>query len=149
MTSRRTIALGMGFAVIATVLSLSDRAPGMVDRIGSALVDGWRRVEIALAIDVEREAIPWTDDVLGHLVLWGGGMVVLGLALRHRHRAGRLAVALFGASLALEVLQALVTASRSLSLADISANAFGIIAGLTVVTAVDLLSSTRSPAQPY
>ncbi|MDH3705291.1 MAG: hypothetical protein OES57_04455 [Acidimicrobiia bacterium] len=148
MTSRRTAAVAITFVAIAIVLSLSDRAPGLLRQLTDAGVAVWRRIEIAFAIDVDRDAIPWTSDEIAHLMLWGGGMLILGLVLRTRVRPDRLAVALFASSLALEVLQALVTARRSLSLADSAANALGIMVGLSLVVAAGLLWPVRSPTQP-
>lgn len=144
--TRRTVGWIGGFALVAVVLSLSDRAPGIARGGGAVLEEIWHRIEVAFAIDVDRGAIPWSFDEIGHLVLWGGGMLVLGLALRGRRRSDRLAVALFGASLLLEVLQALITARRSLSLGDAAANGLGIMLGLCVVVVAEMVWPVRSPA---
>ncbi len=146
MTSRRMLAIGAAFAGLAIVVSLSDRAPDVGRRIADMVQDVWHRVETALAIDIDREAIPWSADEIAHLLLWGGGMVLLGVALRNRYRPDRIAVGLFAASITLEILQVLVTAHRSLSLADGAANAVGIMLGLTVVVGIELVWPIRSPA---
>ncbi len=50
----------------------------------------------------------------------------------------------------LEVLQAFVTASRSLTLSDAAANGLGIMLGLTVVVVADLvMPSARSSAEAH
>lgn len=138
--------IGGVFAVGAAVLSLSDRAPVIFRSMRSPARAVWRRIEVGFGFDsgVTRDSIPWASDEIGHLVLWGGGMVLVGLAFRHRQQADRLAVGLFAASVALEVLQALVTASRSLSLTDAAANGLGIMLGLTVVVAADLVLPNRT-----
>ncbi|MGI9603150.1 MAG: hypothetical protein ACR2QE_14785 [Acidimicrobiales bacterium] len=148
MTSRRSILIAALFGMGAIVLSLSDRAPSVWKQVSSGLEEVWHRVEVAFAIDLDRQTIPWTADEIGHLVLWGGGMVLLGLALRHRYRADRIAATLFVSSLLLEVLQALVTARRSLSLLDAAANGLGIMVGLTLVVAIELIWPLPSPAHP-
>ncbi len=133
--------IGGVFGAVAIVLSLSDRAPAFLKRLRSPLSALWRRFEVAFGIDldVDQSSIPWRSDEIVHLALWGGGMVLVGLALRHRRQADRIAVGLFASSVVLEVLQAFVTVTRSLSLSDAAANGLGIMLGLSVVVVADLL----------
>ena len=152
MRSWRPWLIGGTFAVVAVVLSLSDVVPVVLRGVLDAAIVFWRRFELAFGIDldIDQNAIPWSSDEIAHLVLWGGGMILVGLTLRHRQRSDRVAVGLFGASVLLEVLQAFVTASRSLTLSDAAANGLGIMLGLTVVVVADLvMPSARSSAEAH
>ena len=152
MRSWRPWLIGGTFAVVAVVLSLSDLVPVVLRGVLDAAIVLWRRFEVAFGIDldVNQDSIPWSSDEIAHLALWGGGMILLGLVLRHRKRADRVAVGLFGASVLLEVLQAFVTASRRLSLSDAAANGLGIMLGLTVVVVADFVMPTaRSTAEAH
>ena len=155
--SRATRWIGAtAFAVVALVLSLSDRAPRLFKQFRQLAVAAWRAGEDLFAVDLlNRSDIPWAADELGHIALWGMGMVILGLGFRRRVPADVLAAGLFIAGIGVEVLQRVATSGRKMEITDIGANGIGILLGLVVVVAVgavtplatSTLSTTRGRRQ--
>ncbi len=142
--SRATRWIGAAaFAVVALGLSLSDRAPLLFKQFRHVAVGAWRSGERVLAVDIlNRSDIPWAADELGHMALWGMGMVVLGLLFRHRVPVDVLAAGLFVSSIGVEVLQRVATAGRAMEFTDIGANGIGILLGLVVVVATTAISKS-------
>ncbi len=134
------------FAGAAFVISLSGAMPGLwraalalAARIGTS-------IEYRLSIDpFDRTDLGLASDELGHLILWGFGMLSIGLITRNRFPASFVAVSLFAASLALEVGQSLLTTNRSMSLGDAHANAVGIMVGLSAVVVIEVAIRAFSP----
>jgi hypothetical protein len=136
----------MGFACAALILSMSDDMPKLL-RAGL-----WRAIAIGtatehrLSIDLfDRTDLGLAPDEFGHLILWGAGMLGIGLATRNRFQASFVAVTLFGASLSLEVGQSLLTTNRATSIGDALANATGIMAGLTALVVLEVAIRAFSP----
>ncbi len=99
-----------------------------------------RGVEETLDADlVSRSDVPWERDEVAHLIGWGSVMVATGLLFRSRRALGDLAVGVFGASVAIELMQKLLTTTRRLEAEDISANALGIMVGLMFLVALERL----------
>ncbi len=121
-----------GFALSATVLSLSDAAPGMVRPLKGVGIAIGRVIERVLNINVERESVPVEFDQLGHAVLWGSGMLGIGFGLRKRVWLPVTAVVMVAISLGFEFLQGAYTSSRTLSIAD----GWGNIAGIATATVI-------------
>jgi hypothetical protein len=125
-------------AVTVVLLLLSDRAPGvyrrLVDRTFGVAADV--RDRIGLPDLVARSDIPFAATDLGHVVLFGAVTVVAGVVFRHRARPWLVATVVFAASAAFEALQPLVTDSRSQQVADLQANAVGVLAGFLVLSVV-------------
>ncbi|NNE72591.1 MAG: hypothetical protein HKN26_02920 [Acidimicrobiales bacterium] len=127
------------FFLLASVLSLSSQVGPIWKASIRQIADIGRAIESLLPFNViDRQDIPFQPDEIGHLLLWGGGMVVLGL-LRRSVKTDVIAVGLFGASVGFEFLQATITTSRSLQITDIAANGFGIVLGLCIVVFVDAI----------
>jgi hypothetical protein len=109
---------GTAVAAVAA-LSLADRAPGRLETAASRMhADG-----------IVRDGLLGVGfDTAGHAVVWAvvTGAVLLGVGRRMGLR--RTAVAVFGLSLAIEVLQATSTSSRAFQFVDLTANAVGIAA---------------------
>lgn len=129
----------LGFVAVAMGVSLSDRLPSLWQ------ATLWRGVLVGVSVErwlsidlVDRSQFGMSPDEFGHLMLWGAGMVGIGVLTRQRFQPHFVAAVLFGVSLALEVGQALVTSSRSMSLGDAVANAAGIMAGLTALVLLEL-----------
>lgn len=124
------------------MLSMSGRMPGVWRRVVDQTLRVGSALENRLAIDVvDRSDLGFQMDEIGHLILWGTGMIVIGLATRHRFRADAVAVSLFAASLALEFAQGAFAPARSMAVGDIIANATGIMAGLSIVVVADIVLS--------
>lgn len=142
MTLRRSFA-GIGaaaFVLVAVVLSLSDRAPGAYGRTREAVWSVSARVRDHAGVDwFSRSDIPFASDHFGHVVLWATGTFLVGLALRSRWSLSRIAVASFAASVALELAQPVVTATRIVEWGDIVANGIGVVLGLAGLAALAVL----------
>ena len=92
---------------------------------------------------IDRSDIPWAADEVFHLVGWGSVTFVIGFLLRARRSLADIAVGVFGASFAVEVLQGVATTSRTMSAEDVSANALGIMLALMVLVAAERLIPFR------
>ena len=151
MTQRPRLLLGnmlaIGFVGATMVLSLSDRvglAAGVVSRRGLALLF---ELERTLAVDVlDRSDVPFETDALGHAVLWGLAMLMIGWSFGRRAPLTLLGSGVFGLSLAVEVGQHLWSINRTAQLDDAVAN----LAGIALATTILLVwrhrpASRRSP----
>lgn len=138
MRNRILLALvvGGGFAVCAVALLLSDRAPAIASQTLDAVFAVGRRVDQLLGFElVTRDQIPGTRDEVGHALLWGSGTFALGMLLRRHVPILGLAGFMLALSVASEFAQREWTSSRSMSMADAVANAFGVV-GATVAVVV-------------
>lgn len=131
---RRAVAtiVVLGFTAVAVVLLFSDRAPGVLNLVRDLVVGLGRRIERTWQIDlIDRADIPGTRDEIGHVILWGTGMLVIGLALRKRVPITITAILLAGVSLLSEYGQSVLSTTRTASASDAVANVIGI--GLAAV----------------
>ena len=104
-----------------------------------------RGVEETLDADlVSRSDVPWERDEVAHLIGWGSVMVATGLLFRSRRALGDLAVGVFGASVAIELMQKLLTTTRRLEAEDISANALGVMVALMFLVALERIVPVRT-----
>lgn len=147
-----------GLAVLATlgafvtsvvVLSLSDRAPRLVPRAVDLVMYWGRRFESTLDIDLfDVSEIPGRTDQIGHAIMWGSGMLVIGYLFRHQVPVLATACLLLAASIGMEFLQATATATRALEATDALANGVGIAmataAVIVVSTTVDAFGRLRT-----
>lgn len=126
--------LALGFVAAALALSLSDRVGlgvGAVSRRGHALL---YELERAVAVDVlDRSDVPFETDALGHAVLWGLVMVMVGRAFGRRAPLALASAGVFGLSLAVEVGQDLWSVNRTAQLDDAIANLAGIAVAATML----------------
>jgi len=130
----KTVLLIAAFVATAMTLSLSDRMPAVWAGVIGLFIRLGRIVERGFAIDLlDRKDVPWQADEIGHVLLWGTGMVVIGFWARRAFRADAVAVALFLASVGIEILQGFASQQRTTSFSDIVANSTGIMIGLCVV----------------
>lgn len=128
------LAIVVGFAGAVTVLSLSDRAPAAVAEAKTVVKDIGSEAEDRAGIDVvDRTDIPAEFDKIGHAVMWGTGMLVLGLLFRRRFPPLIMAFLLTAISIGFELAQSSYTSSRALQPSDAVANAFGIGVAFVVV----------------
>lgn len=145
MSVERTTAMrvGLGLAsvtglVAALLLSLSDRAPGL-------LYTAALRLDVA---DEIRFASLGVDPFLiGHFALWAAVAIVTSLALGQWPKMMPAAlVALFALGIVVEEAQRRYTSTRGFELQDVVANGAGLVAGAMVVA---LISRRRSVEQAY
>lgn len=145
---RIVAALGVVFMVVIVSgvlwLSLSTRGFSMVGDAADGARVVVRGVEGRLDTNlIDRSDLPWAEDEIAHLIGWSGLTVLVGMMCRTRRSLGDLAVGVFAASFGIEVLQALLTTSRSMEAEDISANALGVMMGLMVLVALERLLPPR------
>lgn len=130
----------VGVVLVVLYFSLSTRGFSAVGDAADGARVVVRGVEETLDADlVSRSDVPWERDEVAHLVGWGSVMVVVGLLFRSRRSLGDLAVGVFGASIAIELMQKLLTTTRRLEAEDISANALGVMVGLMFLVALERL----------
>lgn len=142
--SRLLATLGvLAMAVIVLVVlwfSLSARGSSAVGDAADGARVLVRGVEDTLDADlVSRSDVPWAADEVAHLMGWGAVMCAVGLLFRNRRSLGDLAVGVFAASVAVELMQKAITTTRSLEAEDISANALGVMVGLMLLVALERL----------
>lgn len=131
------------FAAAVGVLSLSDRAPRLMPRVIDLVMFWGRRFEAASNLDLfDVSAIPGRTDQIGHAIMWGSGMLVIGYLLRRQIPVFATACFLLAVSIGMEFLQATWTATRALEATDALANGVGI----ALATAVVLVVSTTVDA---
>lgn len=134
------------FLLFAAVLSLSSGVTPIWKATLGVTADWGRAIESLVPIDlIDRQDIPFQADEIGHLLLWGGGMLALGLR-RRSLTPDVIAVSLFATSVGFELLQATLTSTRSMQVKDIAANGFGIVLGLCAVVLIDTASARRATA---
>lgn len=129
--------LFFAFLIAIGLLSLADRAPGLVK-------DAWsivRRLgsfgEGLLGVDViDRGDIPLAFDTLGHLVLWSIAGVLAYTAFGRRTSASFLIVSLTTLSAGVEVGQGLLSSTRRPEFTDLIANGIGVTLGVLLALAV-------------
>ena len=126
-------ALFFGFLVVIALLSLADRAPGLVKGAWRVTQHIGSRIERMAGFDlIDRGDVPFAFDTIGHLILWAFAGFLAYAAFGRSRSLVALAVALVTASAAVEVGQGLLTSTRRPQVTDLLANAVGVSAGLAV-----------------
>ena len=133
--------LAVALGVVAVLwLSLSSRGFSVAGDAADQARIVVRGVESTLDTNIiDRSDIPWELDEVAHLVGWGSITLVSGFLLRARRSLSDIAVGVFGASFRIEILQAVLTTSRTMQAEDVSANALGVMLGLMVLVALERL----------
>ena len=127
-------ALILCFTSAAVVLLWSDRAPALFDHTVNVVTETGRFVERLYGVDIaDRSDVPGTADQIGHTVLWGSGMLLIGWIFHRRVPVLFTAIFVFGISLIFEAGQPLLSSSRSLDPSDAVANSVGIVAASMVL----------------
>ncbi len=127
--------LALSFALVATVLSLSDAVPAVIRPVKALIVATGQLTERIFDINLTKDSIPIEFDVAGHAAIWGVGMLIVGYGLRRRVWLPILALLMMAVSLGFEMLQGAYTATRNVSMADGLGNIGGIVVA-TVIIAV-------------
>lgn len=124
----------VAFFTVTTVLLLADRSGSVVGIVRALVVDTGREVEASYGVDwFDRKDIPGSADQMGHAVLWGSGMVLIGWMLRRRVPLPITALFLGGVSLLYESAQPLVSSTRAFQPSDGTANLVGIVVAATAL----------------
>lgn len=129
--------LFFAFLAAVGVVSLADRAPGMVASAWQAVRRVGSFAEQTAGLDlIDRGDIPFAMDTIGHLVLWSiaGGLAYL--AFGRRTSVGFLIVSLITLSAGVEVGQGLLSSTRHPEIRDLVANSVGVTFGVLSVAAL-------------
>ncbi len=126
-------ALFFGFLAVIGILSLADRAPGLVKGSWSVTQHVGSRLEQMLGFDViDRGDVPFAFDTIGHLALWAIAGALAYAAFGRSRSLLLIAAVLVAISAAVEVGQGMLSSTRSPQLMDLLANTVGVGAGLAV-----------------
>ena len=119
--------------MVGAIVLLSDRAPGLLERIS-------RRIDVgsSRAAQLASQARPQSDFEI-HIVLWAVITVVVGLTMWSNRSVLASAIVVLMGSVAAERAQEALTVSREMQLSDVVANTIGVLAGLGVVTGLAIL----------
>jgi hypothetical protein len=137
--------IGLLALLFNAALMISDRAPGLLRRLGGELVD-----ELSARIDADsgvtsavRDGLPESDLVV-HVGVWAVAVILAGVAVWSWRRLVLAAVFTFTASVFIEAAQDLYTDTRSVEIDDVVANGLGVAAGSALVALLYLTWSAAS-----
>lgn len=123
--------LAIGAALFNVALMLSDRAPGLSKRIFGDLAiqlsDRLNRSDRFGSLTEGRR--PGNDDIV-HIGVWAVAMTLVGLAIWRWAPLLIAALALFAASVVVEVAQGRYSSTRNVERSDVLANAYGVALGV-------------------
>lgn len=120
----------LGAALFNVALMLSDRAPGLTKQIfGDFAVRLSDRLNRSEQLGTLTEGRNPGNDAIVHIGVWAVAMALVGLALWRWSTLAVAAVAIFAASIFIEVGQGRYTSSRAVELSDVAANCAGVALG--------------------
>lgn len=128
----------MAWISAATLIMLSDRAPGLLRRLSARVDAGGSRAARAAS----EAPLPESDFEI-HVLVWLAAAVLVGLAAWSWPSLGLGGLSLFAFAVAVEGAQHLLTATRSAQLGDVAANAVGVAAGTGLAGALAAVWRTR------
>ena len=129
------VLLSLGVLAVNTVTLLSDRAPGLFDRLSARLDAGLFRAAGGSAVDVP--GVSGSDfDV--HVLMWAVAALLIGLSMWSWTSLVMGSTTLFASSVALELAQSRYSDARTVQFDDIVANFVGVLVGTCVVAAFAL-----------
>lgn len=128
------------------LLMLSDRAPGLMRRIGGTAVRRlFERIDAGgRGADILTDPRLPESDTLVHVAVWAIAVVLVGWAVWSWYGLLLVAIAMAGCSLAVEALQERLSTSRTVELSDVRGNLAGVALGTATVAACYLLYSAAS-----
>jgi hypothetical protein len=132
----------VGTAMVGALVLMSDRAPGLLERISRRIDAGSSR-----AAQVASQTRPQSDFEI-HIVLWAVITVVVGLTMWSNRSVLASAIVVLMASVVAERAQEALTASREMQLSDIVGNTVGVLAGLGLVTGLAILMGWVDASDP-
>lgn len=128
---------GLGAAMFAVALMLSDRAPGVIrallgDRAGRL----WERIDASGRAEfVSASSLPESDQLV-HVAVWASVVALGGIAVWSWRGLGVVAVLVGLASAVVESGQGLWSATRTVESSDLAANSVGVALGTVAVAAL-------------
>lgn len=124
---------------------LSDRAPGLTKQIfGDFAVRLSDRLNRSEQLGTLTEGRNPGNDAIVHIGVWAVATVLVGLALWRWSALAIAAVAIFAASIFIEVGQGRYTSSRAVELSDVAANGTGVALGSLAAAACYVAWSAMS-----
>lgn len=126
-------------------LMLSDRAPGLLERVfGGPARRLFARIDAGTRLAADPR-LPQSDAIV-HIVVWAAAVGLVGLALWTWRGLVGASVLILSLSLVLEILQGRFSDSRSVERTDAVANAIGVGAGAVAAATCYLAYSTLAVA---
>ena len=115
------------FGALAVVLLLSDRGGDAFTDVVNKVATVGRRLETEYGVDViDRDDIPGDADDIVHAFFWGAGMLLIGWVARRRVPVIITALFVGAISLAFELAQPVLSATRGLEVSDAVSNLVGV-----------------------
>lgn len=131
---------GLGALGATGLLMLSDRAPGLLQRLSDRIDAPGSRVGRVTSL------VPLSQsDTDVHIVAWGALMVAAGVVVWSWRALPLTAAVVFGLSVSVEIGQELFTDIRSFEVSDIVANAIGVALGVGVMVVLHLVWTALRP----
>ena len=131
--------LSVGALMISAVLLMSDRAPGLLNRV-SARIDAGSSRAARLAAGTR----PQSDFEI-HIVVWAVITVLVGLTMWSNRSLVAAAIVVLMTSVVAERAQAALTATREMQLSDLVGNTIGVLVAVGLVTCLAALMGWRDP----
>ena len=125
--------VAVGNALVVGVVLMSDRAPGLLDRISRRIDTGSSR-----AAQLASQARPQSDFEI-HIVLWAVVTVLVGLTMWSNGSVLASAILVLTASVVIERAQEAFTLYREMQVGDLVANTIGVLTGLGLVTGLAIV----------
>lgn len=126
-----------GTALVSALVLMSDRAPGLLERISRRVDAGSSR-----AARLAAETRPQSDFEI-HIIIWAAITVVVGLTMWSNRSVLASAIVVLMASVAAERAQDALTLAREMQIRDVVGNTIGVLAGLGLVTGLAILMGWR------
>ncbi len=133
--------LASGAILAGGLLLLSDRAPGLLERVSRRIDVGSRVAQLAAETRSQ-------SDFEIHVVLWGAVTVLVGLAMWSNRSLLASAVTILVVSGVAERAQGVLTETRSMQVADLAGNVIGVCAGLGLVSGLAILMGWQDRPPP-
>ncbi len=130
---------GVGTALVSGIVLMSDRAPGLLQRLSARIDSGSSR-----AARLAAETRPQSDFET-HILVWGTITLLVGLTMWSNPSLLVSAIAVLTTSVVAERAQEAFTLTRELQLADVVANTIGVLAGLGLVSGLAILMGWKDP----
>ncbi len=131
--------VAVGVALAGGLVLMSDRAPGLLERVSRRIDAGSSR-----AAQLAAQTRPQSDFEI-HIALWATITILVGLTMWSNWSVLVSAVGVFLTSVVAERAQEALTTAREMQLGDIAGNLIGVLAGLGVVFGVAVVFGWRDP----
>ncbi len=125
--------VALGMALAGALVLMSDRAPGLLERVSRRIDAGSSR-----AAQLASQTRPQSDFEI-HIVLWAVITIVVGLTMWSNRSVLASAIVVLMTSVVVERAQEALTLSREMQISDVVGNTIGVLAGLGVVTGLAIL----------